>query len=479
MRRYPQYTLFFILIWATVFAVNAQTFPVQEDTYAKIIDDGFGISTESLGDRTTIRFGNGLAYAFVKFDLSDYEGSVEDITSVHYNAYAVLKWDELINTSSMQLYEITDDSWTESELTGENYPTIGSLISNITISSADHLTLHSIDITDYVKSQLENDPNKIISFAFTHGPEIPWVRYSSKDEISGNPIPTLELSSMASNTPNPPTAFSASNVSVSSFIATWENTNNTDFYKLDVATDPNFTSILSDYNDKTIAANFHTVTGLSAGQTYYYRVRAVNSAGASSNSNTISTTTELTIAEAPIATQASSISSSSFIANWSSVDIAESYQLDLATDPNFTNSVAGYQNISSNNNSMIISNLSPNSTYYYRVRSVNIAGISQNSNVISVTTSFSTSSTTLTKSTVSVFPNPVSDQLKISTNKVGEFQIEIFSPSGKVIHKKTYIISQANAIIEIPIFALPIGIYHLTIRHGDDFITKKIVIFME
>lgn len=76
------------------------------------------------------------------------------------------------------------------------------------------------------------------------------------------------------------------------FNANWNEVEGATGYRLDVATDRKFTSILSDYNNK----NVENVTSVEVSgndihpdTTYYYRVRAVNENGQSLSSNRIST----------------------------------------------------------------------------------------------------------------------------------------------------------------------------------------------
>lgn len=76
------------------------------------------------------------------------------------------------------------------------------------------------------------------------------------------------------------------------FTANWESVSDATGYRLDVATDRKFTSILSAYNNKNVGneTSFEiSGTGISANTTYYYRVRAVNDKGQSLSSNRIST----------------------------------------------------------------------------------------------------------------------------------------------------------------------------------------------
>jgi len=90
--------------------------------------------------------------------------------------------------------------------------------------------------------------------------------------------------------PVAPTANAASSVLTTSFQANWDAAAGATSYRLDVSTVNNFSSFVSGYNNLTVNDTFRSVTGLSAGQTYYYRVRGSNGAGDSDNSGTISVT---------------------------------------------------------------------------------------------------------------------------------------------------------------------------------------------
>jgi len=89
---------------------------------------------------------------------------------------------------------------------------------------------------------------------------------------------------------------------------------------------------------------------------------------------------------APLATSATNITTSGFTANWNSSTGATSYALDVATDIGFTSMVSGYSNLSVAGLTQAVTGLSQNTDYYYRVRAVNVAGSSSNSNTITVTT---------------------------------------------------------------------------------------------
>ncbi len=113
-----------------------------------------------------------------------------------------------------------------------------------------------------------------------------------------------------------------------------------------------------------------------AGDEHYY---AATAAGNPLN--------QYTVPAAPAAQAATGTTASGFSANWSASAGATGYRLDVATDSGFTSYVAGYQNLDVGNvTTYVVSGLSPNTAYHYRVRAYNTGGSSADSGTIDVTT---------------------------------------------------------------------------------------------
>ena len=199
--------------------------------------------------------------------------------------------------------------------------------------------------------------------------------------------------------PAAPTISAPSGMTVNSFVANWGS--GSIQYQLDVSTVSSFATFVSGFNNLLLTnVTSKSVTGLTAGTTYYYRVRTLNASGASANSSVM---TALTVSGAPVAITATSITATSFVANWAGAASATSYQLDVSTSNTFSTFVTGYNSLTVNSTNAAITNAINVATtsYYYRVRAVNSSGVSVNSN------------------TIAVVAFPVAPQALVSTNITG------------------------------------------------------------
>jgi len=88
--------------------------------------------------------------------------------------------------------------------------------------------------------------------------------------------------------PEAPVAEAATGIQPDSFQAHWQAAQGATNYLLDVSEDDEFGSFVAGYDNRGLGAvQLHTVTGLTAGLLYHYRLRAENATGASTNSSVI------------------------------------------------------------------------------------------------------------------------------------------------------------------------------------------------
>lgn len=188
-----------------------------------------------------------------------------------------------------------------------------------------------------------------------------------------------------------PTANLPADITTGSFTASWTAVTGATHYILDVATDSGFGpgTILPGYNGLVVDGLSQSVTGLSANTSYYYQVWAANDGGAGPVSNPPMPVLTAHL-NAPLASAATSITTTGFIAHWGAVTGATSYALDVSTENTFTTPgdfVTGYQAKDVGNVLLwAVTGLNPGVTYYYRVRAVDLGGPSASSATITVVT---------------------------------------------------------------------------------------------
>ena len=186
--------------------------------------------------------------------------------------------------------------------------------------------------------------------------------------------------------PPAPTIEPASNVTSTSFQANWDPvTGGLDHYVLDVSTDTTFQGgFVGVYHNAYIGPNYELVSNLTASNVYFYRVRAV---GQHNDTSGYSDVARVLTFDAPVAMAATGITSTGFTAHWTTVTGATGYVIDVVTRSSFGGEthVTGYYDFPvGTGTSYAVTNLLPDTTYYYRVRATSAKGEGPSSNTITV-----------------------------------------------------------------------------------------------
>ena len=185
--------------------------------------------------------------------------------------------------------------------------------------------------------------------------------------------------------PDAPAVDAAANIGTHGFDANWSASTSATNYLLDVSVTNNFTNYVAGYEQRVVGNLTNgSVTGLTAGIQYYYRVRAENATGASTNSAMQSV---WTLPPAPVVQPASDVTTNRFTARWSAATSATNYLLDVSLTNDFTSTVAGYENLSvGDTTDGSVTGLSAGTEYHYRLRAQNPSGYSDYSATQSVWT---------------------------------------------------------------------------------------------
>ena len=190
-----------------------------------------------------------------------------------------------------------------------------------------------------------------------------YYRVKACNDAGLSPYSNIVSGKVKSVTPKPsaPVVKIGNSASSGKPMLTWNTVSGATSYKVYRATSQNGTySLLG-----TVTATSYTNTGAKAGVTYYYKVKAVNSAGESAYSNTVSgraTVTTLTMGH--------SSTSGKPQLTWKAVSGATSYKVYRATTKNGAYSVINTTKARTYTNT----GAALGTTYYYKVEALNAAG---------------------------------------------------------------------------------------------------------
>ena len=225
----------------------------------------------------------------------------------------------------------------------------------------------------------------------------------------------------------------AINIPIASIQLVWDSIANGNSYEVMYSTDVNF---MSGVSTTTTTQLNTTITNLMNNTTYYWRVRGTNSVGQSAWSTVWSFTTEAqAVVTAPILVSPLDASINIPIASiqlvWDSIANGNSYEVMYSTDVNF---MSGVSTATTTQLNTTITNLTSNTTYYWRVRGTNSVGQSAWSTVWSFTTEVVMSSIpSFVFQELTIYPNPVQELLTINVGLLASYHLTITNIQGQLI----------------------------------------------
>lgn len=181
--------------------------------------------------------------------------------------------------------------------------------------------------------------------------------------------------------PSPPTLCLFTATSINSITLDWNDTARTTSYQL--------------YRDSSASGSFNqlvysgtnsgcTDNGLSSGTRYYYKLKSVNTSGASVFSQSFSELTDYPLTPpSQVNIGLGNPASSTVVLNWTSVSDAEKYYIYQSSSQDGVYNQVGI----TTSTQYSITNLTSNTTYWYYVKSYNLFGHSISSNNVHISTS--------------------------------------------------------------------------------------------
>ncbi|MGQ7886398.1 CBM96 family carbohydrate-binding protein [Paenibacillus sp. WC2504] len=213
-------------------------------------------------------------YSYLKFNLS----GLTDVTSAKLRVYGSAS-----AATVLSAYQ-TADSWTQSALTWNNKPAVGSSAGSVSINTTN--TYNEIDVTSYVTAQAAGDG--VVSFALQESVG-KYTTLNSSENAANKPQLVIVSGSAGgggdTQAPSAPSGLTGSAASSSQINLSWNaSTDNVGVTGYDVYRNGTFL--------KNVSGTSTSDTGLTASTTYSYYVKAKDAAGnASAQSSTINATT--------------------------------------------------------------------------------------------------------------------------------------------------------------------------------------------
>ncbi len=262
----------------------------------------------------------------------------------------------------------------------------------------------------------------------------------------------------------------------------WSAVSGATEYHFQLGTDSSFATGLIK-NDSSLSTNSRTVVGLSIYAKYYWRVRAKNTGGFGTFSPIWSFTTAMPVpGQVLLASPATNatVQGDSVLLSWQpSTPSVQMYWIDHAVDEAFT--FVGTD--STADTSVVVHQLIPNKTYYWRVRARNVGGFGPYSDVrtfnVIVSGIEQLSGTPKSFDLSQNYPNPFnpSTNIEFTVPKSGMVRLEIANLLGQQVAMLVdQTMSAGRYVVQFNAANLPSGLYLYRLTAGSTVMTRKMML---
>ena len=280
-------------------------------------------------------------------------------------------------------------------------------------------------------------------------------------------------------------ATAATGVQATAFTANWTPVAGVTGYRLDVSMAADFSSFVTGYQNLYVAGgttSSYTVTGLSQGTTYYYRVRSASqyTVGefASGNSNV---QTQATGTGAPLPVKLASFkgaqTSGGIELQWSNLtesDVAR-YVVERSTDGRSFTTVATVSSVRNSGGAANYTQLDAapvQGTNYYRLQIAELSGKVSYSGIVRITLGS-------TGGALDIYPNPLQGNvlgLQAGNLLKGNYSVKIISALGQVVDTKTLNHTGGSFSQTILLNTLKSGVYTLYLSGPSGSLQKQFIV---
>ncbi len=262
----------------------------------------------------------------------------------------------------------------------------------------------------------------------------------------------------------------------STTLLTWNNMNNATTYKVNIQ-EGSGNPVTFQFNT-TVTTNSYTISGLTEGANYKFKVRSICGGNNSNWSDffdfTSGTGTTPTTCDVPTGLSTVGIQANSASLTWDAMANATKYKINLQNAQGNNNPFS--LNATPTSNAYTVTGLLPGQNYKFKVRTICGQGIKSN---FSAYTVFTTAPQKLGEKvgaiSVSAYPNPASDQLTVQCHALtSSARIQLADQLGRIVYDE---VTEGDiATHHISVAQYPAGIYYLLVTSGNQVIGKKLQI---